>query len=1083
MGHLKRAFLFTLVLATLLGLAAPAMAATDATITLNTPQTISCGKAAGYTFRFTPKSSGWYSFYSTGAKCEPFGNIEDAQGYALSSYNCVDYGTDNFHVVCYLSAGETYHLYCKECDNQDCSFKVQVKKATAKATQIQIPDQSIMRYIDPDIYTMGWSFAVSFLPNLAVPEKITWTSSNPAVAHIEYTHDSSYYVAMESAGYTVVTGKTESGLTVQLPITVVPSPVGDDLVSYESAGRGLICELRDNGHMTVFGSGGQGYSWGDDYGSQITQVHIPEGVTQLYSYSLYKFTALESIVLPKSLKRIDAGAFYQSGLKTICFRGSAPQTSRYLFRDLDATVYYPAEDPSWTQAYRDSFEGNITWKSYRSNAAGTLKKVDGLWKHYVGDVYLPITTLVKFSGSWYYVEDGVVNTSFTGFMSFNGARYYVKNGKVATGTTGLVKHGGVWYYIVKGKAVQTTGLVKHNEEWFYVKNGIVASDVTTLVKFNGEWFYVAGGKVASMTTALVKFNGEWFYVKNGKVASKTTTLVKYSGSWYYVQNGTLASDFTGFVPFNNSRYYVKNGKVASGTTGLVKDEDAWYYIIKGKLAAGTTKLVKHYGEWFYVKKGTVAFDVTSLVKHCGGWYYVKNGKVASKTTTTVKFNGRWYHVKNGKVTSETTPLVKVNGSWYYTKNGNIAFDISTMVNHYGGWYYVKNGKVTPYTAGNKQTSSLGDDKFIGKVLEIQDNSVLVEPIIGEWERNSSSQIRFSFATIEQLNPDPGYYVLIHYNGEIQESSPASIEATGWSYAQDLRLIPYDQQWLDPERTKVDEDGIPTELVIDAIYADCFIATPIIPLPHQIKVNGTLSEEWCPGDHVSITYENCRYEEGSVRIEVDLLTVAASTFQLESDTAYKPVLYLYPEQEQEVTVQLTPKGGFTCTYPAYEKGWQVTAAPDGTLTDRKGQTYNYLYWEGKLDTEYDFSQGFCVKGEDTAAFLEDALAKLGLNRREANEFIVYWLPQMQENPYNIISFQSDAYTNAAPLNISPAPDTIIRVFMTYLPSDTFVKLPAQTLTAPERNGFTVIEWGGTEIGGAEKIGGDTRYPMLDVGAKI
>ena len=49
-----------------------------------------------------------------------------------------------------------------------------------------------------------------------------------------------------------------------------------------------------------------------------------------------------------------------------------------------------------------------------------------------------------------------------------------------------------------------------------------------------------------------------------------------------------------------------------------------------------------------------------------------------------------------------------------------------------------------------------------------------------------------------------------------------------------------------------------------------------------------------------------------------------------------------------------------------------------------------------ETEYDFSTGFCVPGSGTAEFLEDALGKLGLNRTEANEFIVYWLPLMQEN---------------------------------------------------------------------------------------
>ncbi|MBE6787718.1 MAG: hypothetical protein E7537_05165, partial [Ruminococcaceae bacterium] len=41
------------------------------------------------------------------------------------------------------------------------------------------------------------------------------------------------------------------------------------------------------------------------------------------------------------------------------------------------------------------------------------------------------------------------------------------------------------------------------------------------------------------------------------------------------------------------------------------------------------------------------------------------------------------------------------------------------------------------------------------------------------------------------------------------------------------------------------------------------------------------------------------------------------------------------------------------------GWTVTASPDGTLTDAKGQTYNYLYWEGETYAQYDLSKGFCV----------------------------------------------------------------------------------------------------------------------------
>ena len=177
---------------------------------------------------------------------------------------------------------------------------------------------------------------------------------------------------------------------------------------------------------------------------------------------------------------------------------------------------------------------------------------------------------------------------------------------------------------------------------------------------------------------------------------------------------------------------------------------------------------------------------------------------------------------------------------------------------------------------------------------------------------------------------------------------------------------------------------------------------------------------------------------------------------------KPVIYLYPEEETEVTVRLDYDGTLTCTYPAYEDGWTVTAAPDGTLRDEAGQTYSYLYWEGVARTEYDFSRGFCVPGAETAAFLEDALARLGLTRREANEFIVYWLPRMEANPYNLIAFQAEDYTNHARLTVTPEPDSLLRVFMAWKPLKAPADLPAQELPAFKRTGFTVVEWGGAEL---------------------
>ena len=194
----------------------------------------------------------------------------------------------------------------------------------------------------------------------------------------------------------------------------------------------------------------------------------------------------------------------------------------------------------------------------------------------------------------------------------------------------------------------------------------------------------------------------------------------------------------------------------------------------------------------------------------------------------------------------------------------------------------------------------------------------------------------------------------------------------------------------------------------------------------------------------------------------LLTLCACGPREEMVAEEKPVIYLYPETETRVTVKLDLSGELTCAYPAYDGGWTVTAAPDGTLTDEHGRTYNYLYWEGEVANEFDFSKGFCVAGSDTAAFLEDALDRLGLTRREANEFLVYWLPRMQDNPYNLIAFQQEAYTESAKLTVSPQPDSVLRVFMAWKPLARPVDIPAQILPGFERRGFTLVEWGGAEV---------------------
>ncbi len=185
---------------------------------------------------------------------------------------------------------------------------------------------------------------------------------------------------------------------------------------------------------------------------------------------------------------------------------------------------------------------------------------------------------------------------------------------------------------------------------------------------------------------------------------------------------------------------------------------------------------------------------------------------------------------------------------------------------------------------------------------------------------------------------------------------------------------------------------------------------------------------------------------------------------EMDGMAKPIIYFYPEDTTELVVKLKLDGHLTHSYPKYKDQWTVTAHPDGTLIDENGQEYYALYWEGENSHPFTLNEGNVVRGENTVAFLESSLKTLGLNRREANEFIMYWLPRMENNAFNLIHFSTNEYEEMAQLDIEPKPETLIRVMMVFEPLKTAVTIQEQNLDAlsKTRNGFTVVEWGGKEI---------------------
>lgn len=195
--------------------------------------------------------------------------------------------------------------------------------------------------------------------------------------------------------------------------------------------------------------------------------------------------------------------------------------------------------------------------------------------------------------------------------------------------------------------------------------------------------------------------------------------------------------------------------------------------------------------------------------------------------------------------------------------------------------------------------------------------------------------------------------------------------------------------------------------------------------------------------------------------VDIVIMA----QKKEDVIAKPVIYLYPTEETEISVELKNKDKITCSYPKYTEGWKVLAKPNGDLTDLEtGKNLYSLYYESEDTNNYKMeNEGFVVKGEESAKFLEEKLAILGLNEKEAEEFIIYWLPKLEANKYNYIRFATvEEIESNMQLEITPKPDTSIRILMTFKGLEQPNQVKEQKLKKVERSGYTVVEWGGTEI---------------------
>ncbi|CAE6466521.1 unnamed protein product [Rhizoctonia solani] len=243
---------------------------------------------------------------------------------------------------------------------------------------------------------------------------------------------------------------------------------------------------------------------------------------------------------------------------------------------------------------------------------------------------------------------------------------------------------------------------------------------------------------------------------------------------------------------------------------------------------------------------------------------------------------------------------------------------------------------------------------------------------------------------------------------------------------------------------------------------------------------------------------------------------------------KPIIYLFPRQSSrdiKVKLSLVQSWSFSEIYPhtpvttlsdhpqrlGQTISWTVDAKPDGTLLDQAtGREVAYLFWEAytnpksqlsppitrpgspiesltiAFDPAYPVlvpSQSALLPFDKVTGYIDDVLLGLGLHTEARTSFITYWLPDLSKHTFIALRFlPQDEYEKAAPLNITPAPEVVTRVFILFGGIeesqigywDEAVAMARKDVTVwrdivgidiskvQDKSLFRVLEWGGMEV---------------------
>ncbi len=137
-----------------------------------------------------------------------------------------------------------------------------------------------------------------------------------------------------------------------------------------------------------------------------------------------------------------------------------------------------------------------------------------------------------------------------------------------------------WWYIKNGKVdFSYTGFAKNQYGWWYCKNGKVDFSKKDIIKGTVNkatgWWYCDGGKV-QFTDSVEKNSNGWFGIKNGKVDFNYSGIMKNQYGWWRIENGKVNFSYTGMAKNEKGWFFCQNGKVDFSFSGWVSHKCLMY---------------------------------------------------------------------------------------------------------------------------------------------------------------------------------------------------------------------------------------------------------------------------------------------------------------------------------------------------------------------------------------------------------------------------------------------------------------------------------------------------------------------------